>query len=316
MRADHREAGERGGPAAETDEQDDEAELGDGPEREDELEVVLPQGTVAAEQQGAATEHHDDGHPDREVGVGRREPRDEVHARLDHRSGVEIGAHGRGSRHRRGEPEVRGDERRLRRGPDEQAHDRRRHRAARRRVLEEPGEAVAGLGRRPEDDDTAEHRQAARRGDDDRLHGGASARLAVVIVADEQVGEDGRQLPEHEHEHHVVCCDETDHGAGEGHEHPAEPAEAGGGRREVRGAVDEDEGSDRPDEQEHQPRQGVHAEGEVHPEHGDPRHDLRGSVAVHDATGPAERVHGSGRGCGRHDEECAPTPPGDQCGRG
>ena len=57
----------------------------------------------------------------------------------------------------------------------------------------------------------------------------AASRLARLgrVVPDQQVGEDGGQLPEHVQQQQVVGDDQAEHGAGEGDEDAGEPARPG-----------------------------------------------------------------------------------------
>ena len=113
-------------------EQDEEAELADGAEGEQQLEVVLAQRPVPAEQHRGGAEGEDRPPPDGHLREARGEAGDEVDARLDHGRGVQIGAHRRRRRHRAGQPEVERDERGLAQGADEDEDQRHRHEGSRR----------------------------------------------------------------------------------------------------------------------------------------------------------------------------------------
>jgi hypothetical protein len=311
VRAEQREPREGRSARPEADEQDEQAQLAHGPEREDELEVVLAQRAVPAEEHRPAAQREHDDLPDGEVRVRGREPGDEVHAGLDHRRGVQVRAHGGRRCHRGGQPEVQRDERRLGRCTDEQADDPGRDRGSVRRVREGRREAVRPGGV-PDEDDPDEHRQPAGRGDDDRLHGRAPGDLAVVVVADEQVRQDRRKLPEHEQQERVVGRDEPEHRARERHEDTAEPAQPGRAHREVRGAVDQDERTDRTDEQGHEPREGVEPERELDAERRDPLDDLDRPAARGDLARVRERPGCRRRGSEREDPERLAAEPTDQ----
>ena len=93
-----------------------------------------------------------------------------------------------------------------------------------------------------------EHRQAAGGGDDQRL---AAARRAAsrVAVADQQVGEDGGQLPEDVEQEQVVGEDQAEHRAGERDQGAANRPRPSSPRLEVPGAVDQHQRADAGDQQ-------------------------------------------------------------------
>ena len=64
-----------------------------------------------------------------------------------------------------------------------------------------------------EHDEADEHREPAERRDGERLQRGTAALLPARVVADEEVREHARRLPEHEQEEHVVGGDEAEHDA-------------------------------------------------------------------------------------------------------
>ena len=156
-------------PACRARRADEEAELADRAVREQQLEVVLPQRAPAAEQHGRRSRARrrsarQPGH----VGERRGEPRDQVDAGLDHRGGVQVGAHRGRRRHRRGQPEVEREQRRLGQRADQQQHDRRRSPrwcpcGGSRDDLGQPVRARR-LAQQHEPD---QHREAAGGGDDD-----------------------------------------------------------------------------------------------------------------------------------------------------
>jgi hypothetical protein len=111
-------------------------------------------------------------------GEGRRQPRDQVNARLHHRGRVQVGADRRRSRHRARQPEV---ERRLGRlresaEQDEQQRDLRVRAGRRRRQDRREDVRPGGL---PEQDEPAQHREAARRRDEQRAQGRRARRRDV-----------------------------------------------------------------------------------------------------------------------------------------
>ena len=309
--AEHREARERRRARVVADEQDEQPELRHGPVGEDELEVVLAQRPVATDEQRDRPEGQDDRLPCGQVRVPGGEARDEVDAGLDHRGGVEVRGHGRRGGHGCGQPEVDGDERGLRHGADEEEDDRDVHARADGRVGEDLRDPVGARGL-AEHDHPDEHREPARGGEDDRLHRRTPRRLAVRVVPDEQVGEDGRQLPEGVEQDEVVGCDEAEHRAREAREDSAEPTQPARGGLEVGGAVDEHERTHATDDERHEPGERVEAERQLEPEAGDPLDDLKRAVPTLDARREARGPYRGGRGREGEDEECATSEPADE----
>ena len=93
-------------------------------------------------------------------------------------------------------------------------------------------------------------------------------------VADQQVGQDRGQFPEDEHQEQVIGRHQAEHGAREGEQLGAKSAEVVVLVLEVPGAVDQDQRAHAEDQQGHDPGQGVHPEGELNLQLGDPRQDF------------------------------------------
>jgi hypothetical protein len=112
------------------------------------------------------------------------------------------------------EPAAERDLRRLRERADEdedQADADRRPDRGRRRELAQPVRAR----RLADQDEPGEQRQAARAGDQDRRQRRVAGSGVLVVVADEEVRRDRRQLPEDEQREQVVGEDHAEHRAGE-----------------------------------------------------------------------------------------------------
>jgi hypothetical protein len=103
----------------------------------------------------------------------------------------------------------------------------------------------------------------AERGHDQRLQPGRTPGPLGRVDADQQVGEDRGQLPEHVQEQEVVGEDQAEHRAGEGDEVAREGGEAGVVPGEVPGAEDEDERADTRDDQHHHPLERPHGERQL-----------------------------------------------------
>ena len=110
---------------------------------------------------------------------------------------------------------------------------------------------------------------------------------AARVVADQQVGEDRGQLPEHVEQQQVVGDDQAEHRPGEGDEHGGEPAQPGVVGAEVAGAVDQHQRADAADQQHHQPGQG-----------GDPQRDVEAGAGRSTGTSRRPRRRRGPPGCG------------------
>ena len=200
--------------ATRTHHEGDEAELADRAEREDELEVVLAHRAPPGEQHREQAQRDDDRPPWWRVGEAGRHAGHQVHAGLDHRGGVQVGAHRCRRCHRPGQPEVHWDDRRLRQRADEHQHDADRRGQPGRWSGDQLGQQKRA-GRLAEDDDPDEHRQPARSGDEQRLSGGPPAGGPLGVVAHQQERQHRRELPEQVEQQHVVADHQPEHRAGE-----------------------------------------------------------------------------------------------------
>ncbi|BDZ64200.1 hypothetical protein GCM10025877_11380 [Agromyces mangrovi Wang et al. 2018] len=252
VREQQRDAGQRRIPCAEPDDHDHEAELADRAVREQQLQVVLPQRTPAADQHGEHAESDDDRMPHREVCVPRREARHEVDARLHHGGRVQVGAHrGRGG-HRGRQPEVERHQCALRDRADQHECDAPLGGGARDRRGEQRRERRR-LARDGEQHEPDEHDEPAEGRDRERLERRTATLAAARVVADEEVREHARRLPEDEEREHVVGGDEAEHHACEEQQQRCEAPERRLVVAEVPGAVEQHEGADaRDDEREQQ----------------------------------------------------------------
>ena len=73
----------------------------------------------------------------------------------------------------------------------------------------------AGLA--SEQDDAHEHGQPAQRGDHQCLLRGAAGRGTLCVVADQEVGQHGGNLPEHVHQQEIIRGHQAKHGGGKAH---------------------------------------------------------------------------------------------------
>jgi hypothetical protein len=141
---------------------------------------------------------------------------------------------------------------------------------------------------------TREQQQATRGGDQQRLQCGSAAVFGLVIEADQHVGADAGQLPEHEHRDDVVRQHHAEHRAHEG-EHEAvkapEPRVAG----EIAAAVDQHQRTDPGDQQDESDRQAVGEKGQFDAEIGNPGQGGRVGLAGSDREPTPERHEDPGR---------------------
>ena len=220
----HADARDRGVPGARAEQHGQETQLAHRAVGEQLLEIVLAQGPPAAQHHGEQAEGYRRPPPDGQFPERRAQPGEQVDPGLHHRRGVQVGGD-RGRRgHGGGQPQAEREDRRLRQRSDQDRRHRRRDQATGRRVGDDPGDPVGPRGL-AEHDHAGEHRQPAGRGDGQRLHRGPAAGPALGDVADQQVGTDRGQLPEHVQQQQVVGDHQPEHRPGERHQHPAEPAE-------------------------------------------------------------------------------------------
>ena len=213
-----------------------------------------------------------------EANAGERRA-DEVDAGGDHGGGVEVGAdRGRGH-HGARQPGVEGVLGRLRHRAEEhedEGHGDRRARRRRRHDLAEP----VGAGGLPEEHEADEHGQTTGAGDQQGLQGRGPGPGVGVVVADEEVRRDRRELPERVEEEEVVGDDQADHGAGEQRQQTDQAPHAGPLPGQVPGGVGEHEDADARHDEHHQGREAVDPDVEVEAELGDPGEALLDRLAV------------------------------------
>ena len=303
VRGQHRQSGQRHAPVAVSDQHHHETELRDCAESQQQLEVVLPQRSVTADDHRGQPYRENHRLPDREGREAGGQPGDQVDAGLHHRGGMQVGRdRGRG-RHCRGQPEVERYLRRLGDRAQQDQHRRRRHQRrlgarpqhAGARVAHQFGQQERPTGHRPERHDAGEHGQATERGDDDGLHGRLPGGLALVVVADEQEAEDGGEFPEEVEDHRVVGRDKAEHRPGEGDEDTAEASQAAGAVPEIAPAVDQDQRTDTADDQDHQPTQRIEPERQIETQLGHPGEVLAGQFTAEDRPGLGQRPDRGGR---------------------
>ena len=273
-----------------------EAELADGAEREEQLQVVLTKGAQTAEQQrrGAHREHE---RPPVVRGHERRgQPADQVHAGRDHGRRVQVGAHRRRRGHGAGQPRVEGILRRLREGSDENEHDGDRDRPAPcGRVGQDLAEQVGArfLG---EDHHAGEQGEAAGAGHEQRVQRGGVGPWLGVPVANEQERRDRRQFPACVEEDDVIRLDQAEHRPGEQDQQPGQTAEIPGRWREVAGGVDEDGDADQGNDQRHRGGETIEAEIDRQPQ---PTHP-RGLLSDHPTAGDVAELRADPQRGGHH----------------
>ena len=291
----------------------EEAELAHRAEGEDALQVGLPQCLDATEQHREHAERDDDRPPGTGEREDRRESCDQVDAGLHHRGCVQVGAHGRGRGHRTGQPEVEREDRGLADGADEEHHDGRIDDGARRGELEDLADA-RGAGVDHQQHDTDEHHETAEGGDQERLESSSSAGGTATVVADEEVREDARHLPEHDQHDQVVGQYESVHRARESEQDGGELPDSCGVVMEVPPAVQQHEGTDARDDQREHPAEDVHVHGQVQPE-------LRDPLDRDERCRPVEHLRGEDQGVDEcrggnesGDGECLRPQPSHQHG--
>ena len=150
-------------------EDDEEAELADRAIGEQQLEVVLAQRAQPAGDHRDEADGEHERAPRRDHGEHRGEAAEQVHAGLDHRRRVQIGAHRRRRGHRPGEPRVERVLRRLGERPD---RPRTRGPTVTARAARRIGEDLRHLERAggvADQDETGEQHQPAGRRDEQGL---------------------------------------------------------------------------------------------------------------------------------------------------
>ena len=254
----------------------EETELTDSPVREEALEVCLAQGLPSAQEHREAAEADHDRVPRGVLGEHRRQHRNEVDARLDHRRCVQVRRDRSGRCHRTRKPEVEREDRRLAERSDQQQHERGCRDGTDGWVGEDLGQA-RGSRLHHDQDDTDEHDKTTKGCHQERLQRRPPACRTPVVVADKQVRQNARDLPEH-HEHDDIV------GENESVHRPREREQYGGELAEVLFAIEvppaiqQHEGADSGDDQREHPREGVHPHRQRDVEGPDPGERLERDV--------------------------------------
>ena len=254
---------------AQADQRRHEAELAHGAVGEDQLEVGLAEGAPRTDRHRHEPNRCHDGCPHGCCGETRREAEEQEDPGLHHGGGVEVGTRRCWRRHCTGKPEVEGGLRRFRECADEyqdDGHGGERPRGWRSHDL---GEDRRPGGLRKQHEPT-EHGEATERRSEDGFESGRPRTALLVLEPDEQVGRDGRQLPEHEQAEQVVRNDDADHRAGECNQERHEPAQIGVWR-EVPRRVHDDGDPDACDGQREDERKRIESQVEGDRERRDPR---------------------------------------------
>ncbi len=168
-----------------------------------------------------------------------------------------------------------GDDGRLRQRANKNQHDADRRRQPGWRCGDQLRQQICARDG-AENDDADQHGQAAGRGDQQRLNGGLAAGDALGVVADQEEGQHGGELPEHVEHQHVVADHQPEH-------RPGERDQLGGETRqslfgvpvvmvEVVGAVEQHQRADAQHEHAHDRRERVEPQRDVHRQLGHPGH--------------------------------------------
>ena len=200
----------------------------------------------------------------------RRQPPHHIHTGLHHGSGVQVGRHRGGCRHRAGQPKVERCLRRLR----QRAEQNEQHRRRDPRDVCQVGQArdlreLPHIRLRAKQDDAHQHGQPTKRGDQQRLRRRPSRRRALPVIGDEEEGEHGGDLPEDVHHQDVVRDHQTVHHRGKHGELRREDTQTPRIRVKIAPAIQQHQGTNAQDDQPKQPRERIEPELniQVHPRH-------------------------------------------------
>ena len=163
-------------------------------------------------------------------------------------------------------------------------------------------EAAADL---PHEQHARHERQAAGAGHDQRLQRRGPGRVLVVLEADEEIGCDAGQFPEHEQRDEVVGQHDAQHGR---HEHEDEQVETRQRRMAVQVAagVGDDQRPHHRDGQGEQQPQAVQVEGQLQPHGRDPGIGEPEPVPAHHLSHVAQEPERQDCGKDREDETRPP----------
>ena len=156
--------------------------------------------------------------------------------------------------------------------------------------------------------DADEHHEPAERGRQQGLQRRAPAGRTQVVVTDEQVRQDARDLPEHHEHDDVVGEHEPIHGTGEGEQHTREPPDAVRLAAEVDEAIEHHERPDARDDQGHERAQRIHVHREADLQRTDPRPALGDDLSCRDRR---QLQSGVREGCQR-EQRCDHEHPGPE----
>ena len=283
-----REVEDRRGRRANAEREEHVAELAHGRVRHHPFDVELHEGDRRREDRGDRSNDADDlkRWPGRlEEGHGSS---DQVHARCDHRRGMDERRYRGRTLHRVRQPRVQRKLRRLTGRPEEEGDADESEGIPRHRARLEPVEHVEEVHRTEGQEDRDDPDRVAPVPDavhHERLLRRVIGRRALEPKADEQVAAEADALPAHEHQQVVVCHHEDQHREDEEREPREEPIEPGVVRH-VAVRVHEDQERDDRDDEKHRRREGVDQRGDVDGEiaHSDPavqRDDGRRLSAKH-----------------------------------
>ncbi len=244
---------------ADAEEQHHEPELADGAVREQQFQVVLAKRPKTADEHRGGPDDQHERPPAAGEGEHRCEARHEVDARLDHRGRVQVRTHRCRGDHGRRQPAAERCLRRLGERADQHQHQAGIDHRPRRWVDQQFGDPIGAAGL-ADDDQPGEHRQSTCARDEDRLQGGGTRSRIGVVVADEEVRRDRRELPEDEQRDELIRQDDAEHRPGEQREHAGEAGESGLVVAEVAERVHADQQADAGHERHHHEREGVEAE--------------------------------------------------------
>lgn len=166
-----------------------------------------------------------------------------------------------------------------------------------------------------QNDESNQHGKATCCGDHQGLKRRSAGGQAGPGITDQQVGQDGGELPENEEHQKVIRGDQSEHGSRKSEQLGSESTKVRIFVLEVSCAIDQHQRTDTEDEQGHHPCQGVHTKREFQLQAGNPREDL-----FHAASGICgsileEQPHERTRGHGGQDVERIPAQCAEDQGR-
>lgn len=239
---------------------------------QDALQVVLLPCDPRAHDHRRHAHRNQADRPPRRIPQHRRQPRQQIDARLDHRCRVQIRAHRRGRGHRPRQPEMEGELGRLgKRARQDQEQDRavQRMRLDAARVRQQRGHFIAAPHAAQQHQPSQQCQPAAPR-HQQRLQRGVARLARLVLRADQQIRTDAGQFPKQEKGEQIARSDQPhhrDHKDRDDDEKARQPTVAG----QIRPAVEEYQRADATDQQRHEQGQPIHVKGKGHAQAGHPR---------------------------------------------